>query len=148
MTKTDPANSRSSQVYESAIDPWIALVLFIGPAVGAGVGIFLLADGNAAGASLLFFIAGMTLILTMAVTIPCRYTLLDDALSIRCGLICYQIPLHQIQAVDPSATLRSGPALSLRRVVVRTPKKQHILSPKDRDRFIREVKQAIESLSE
>ena len=60
-----------------------------------------------------------------------------------CGVLFYQIPLGEILRVEPSASLRSGPALSLRRVELATDRRCYILSPKDRDGFIRELNAAI-----
>ncbi len=93
----------------------------------------------------MFAVAAATLIITVALTLPCRYTILDDALSVRCGLVVYQIPFDSIRSVEKSASLRSGPALSLRRVVVETDKKSHILSPKSRDEFLEKLHKILRS---
>ena len=127
-------------VYESAVDLWIAVMLAIAPVAGVLIGIYLMWVGNPGDASIMFMMAAFTLLATMAFTVPCRYTLLEDALSIRCGLVCYQIPYNEIERVEKSASLRSGPALSMRRVLVETKKKKrHILSPKNREQFVEEL---------
>ena len=141
---TERIDMKASQVtvYESAIDTWIAVMLLVTPLLAAGVGIYLIWIGEPGDASVMFLTAAVTLLTTGAFTVPCRYTLLQDTLSVRCGLICYQIPYDEIKRVEPSASLRSGPALSLRRVLVETDRKKHYLSPKDRDQFIDELSRA------
>ena len=138
--------SSAATVYDSAIDLWIAVLIFLGPMFASAIGVALLINARPAEASILFLTAAATLIVTVALTMPCRYTILDDALSIRCGLICYQIDLREIRVVEPTTSLRSGPALSLRRVVVATDRRKHILSPKDRERFIEQLNNAIQRI--
>ncbi len=148
---TSPANSpldrtdqpKRATVYDSAIDLWIAALIFLSPALASAIGFYLVIQARPGEASILFMTAAVTLIVTIALTLPCRYTILDDALSIRCGLICYQIAFQDIRVVQPTASLRSGPALSLRRVLVATDRRKHILSPKDRERFIQQLDDAV-----
>jgi hypothetical protein len=148
VTNAAHRQPQRATVYDSAIDLWIAVLIFLGPVCAAAIGVALVIHARPAEASLLFLTAAVTLIVTVALTLPCRYTILDDALSIRCGLICYQLDLRDIRVVEPSASLRSGPALSLRRVLVATDRRKYILSPKDRERFIRQLSDAIKRVGE
>ena len=141
MTET----SRRPRVYDSAVDLWVGVLLFLAPLLAAAVGIVLLIQGRPSDAAALFLTGAVILIATGALTMPCRYTLLDDALSIRCGILFYQIPLREILRVERSASLRSGPALSLRRVQLVTGRRSYLISPKDRDDFIRELDAAIQA---
>ena len=131
-------------VYPSKIDLWLALLVLMTPAVAVVFAVVLIRQGRAADALTLFLLGFGFLIATGMFTFPCRYTILDDALSIRCGLLCYQIPLADVQRVERSSSLRSGPALSVRRVLVETKTGKHLLSPKDRDRFIADLQTAID----
>lgn len=88
-------------------------------------------------------IGAATLMLTGLVTVPCRYTLLDDSLSIRCGVYFTRIPLDRIRAIEPSRSWLSGPALSLQRIKVSTASRYYLISPADRDRFIEELTAAV-----
>jgi membrane protein YdbS with pleckstrin-like domain len=126
-------------VYQSAVDGWIAAMLLMSPVLAAGLGAYLQLDGRPGDAMILFISGVATLLVTAAFTVPCRYTMLDDALSVRCGIIFYQIPFDQIQNVQPSRTLLSGPALSMRRVIVATKQRRYILSPRERDEFIKDL---------
>lgn len=103
----------------------------------------LIRQGRAGDALTLLLLGSGLLMVTLLLTFPCRYTILADSLSIRCGVICYQIPIREIQRVEKSASLRSGPALSLRRVLVATEKRGYLLSPKDREAFIADLNQTI-----
>lgn len=112
------------------------------PICSAIFGGYLLWLGESADATVLFVVGGMTALITTAFAVPCRYTILQDTLSIRCGLIIYQVPLADIEHVEKSSSLWSGPALSIKRVLVSTAKRKHLVSPKDRDEFIRELRKA------
>ncbi|TWT82560.1 hypothetical protein CA13_40230 [Planctomycetes bacterium CA13] len=122
--------------FDSAVDLWLAALLFLAPVIAAFAGIYLILDGNPGDASILFLIGAASLAITGLFTVPCRYTVLEDSVSIRCGLLCYQIPFDQIQSVEKSGSLYSAPALSIRRVAIRTEKRIYLVSPKDRNEFI------------
>jgi membrane protein YdbS with pleckstrin-like domain len=130
-------------VYESAVDSWIVAMLLFTPVLAAGLGVYMLLDGQHGDAMIFFIAAIATLLVTSAFIAPCRYTILDDALSVRCGIIYYQVPLGEIENVEPSGTWRSGPALSMRRVLITTRKRYVVISPRERDEFIADLCDAI-----
>ncbi len=107
--------------------------------VAFAVGIYLWREGDMDGAKMLFLTAAATLAATLIFVVPCRYTVDDDELHIRCGIISYRVPIKLIDSVERSRTLISGPALSLNRVIVKTKLKNYILSPRDRDAFIDDI---------
>ena len=86
--------------------------------------------------------AAVTLLATAAFTVPCRYTILADALIIRCGLLFYRVPLDRIKNIEPSGSWLSAPAMSLRRVKISTASQFYLVSPKDRERFVDELEAA------
>ena len=126
-------------VYPSAVDRWLLVLLLAPIFMGIAFAAYLLKEGRADEAGTMILMAAAIAAVTGVFTIPCRYTLLDDALSIRCGLICYQVAYADITEAIPSSTWISGPAMSLKRVIVRTAKRDHILSPEERERFIEEL---------
>ena len=134
--------SNRPSVYDSAVDWWLFLLLIMTPVFSAIFGCYLMWLGEASDATILFAVGGATALITAAFAVPCRYSILDDTLSIRCGVIVYQVPLAEIDHVEKSSSLWSGPALSIRRVKVSTKKRKHLISPKDRDEFIRELRKA------
>ena len=127
---SEPATLRRPTVYESAIDTWIAVMLFLAPIVAVPIGAYLIWIGRPGDGSVMFLVAAGTLLATGGLTLPCRYTLMNDTLSIRCGLICYQIPYDEIIRIEKTASLRSGPALSMRRVLVETKRKNTSFHPR------------------
>ncbi len=129
-------------VYDSAVDLWIAALILLSPLTSVVIGIYLLVDGQADGAMYLFLIGAGVLLLTLVLIQPCRYTILDDSLSIRCGILFYQIPLNEIESVEASGSWLSGPALSLRRVKIKTSHRTILVSPKEREAFITNLSNA------
>ena len=138
-TKTASRGTSRPTIYPSGIDAWIVVMLMLAPLTSLTIGLYLLQQGQGSGAITLFLCAAAAGSLSAAATIPCRYTLHEDALTVRCGLLCYQIPLTEILSVSKSATILNGPALSKKRVLIKTSTRQHILSPKQRDLFIEDL---------
>lgn len=143
MTNATDHSADRPTIYPSAIDLWIAAALFSSPVFAGGLGIYLWWDGNHHGAVVLLLTALFTLLVTLILILPCRYTIEVEDLHIRCGVISYRVPLKVIDRIEPSRTLISGPALSMKRVLVGTKLKNHILSPRDRERFIEDLREAV-----
>lgn len=141
-TTTPPAQSESPlpQVFRSAVDWWVAALLVFPVLMAAAMGVVLMLSGRPGDASTMFLASVAALLVTAVFVVPCRYTFLKDALSIRCGLICYQIPYEAIRDVKRSSTLRSSPALSISRVAIQTERREHIVSPVQRERFIDQLR--------
>ena len=140
---SEDAKPKRPTVYPSAIDLWVLILLLMTPAVAVFVGVLLIRQGRSSDAVTMFLMGGGFLLVTGMFTVPCRYTILDDSLSVRCGVLFYQIPFADIRSVERSASLRSGPALSVKRVLVETEKRKYLLSPNDRDGFIADLQSAI-----
>ena len=139
---------KRSLVYRSAVDRWVVLLLAISPCVSVAIGCWLWMDGQPGSASILFGVGAVVALITVAFTCPCRYTLLEDTLSIRCGLaVFYQVAYADLVSVEPTSTWRSGPAHSLKRVAIKTKQRLIILSPEDREKFIRDLEERIAAIS-
>ena len=130
-------------VYVSAVDWWIAVLLMLGPLICVGSTGVLLQQGRQQDALACLLAGAGTLLVTGMFTVPCRYTILPDTLSIRCGSLFQRVPLHQIKAIEPSGSWLSGPALSVRRVKISTASRFYLVSPVDRERFIEELTEAV-----
>ena len=137
LNKTTPMER--PVVYPSAVDLWIAVLLIMSPIFAAGLGFYAWTEGETNGALILLITAAATLLLTLALTLPCRYTIEEDDLHVRCGIISYRIPLKTIERVEASRTWASGPALSMKRVMVFTKFKNYVLSPRDQEGFIADL---------
>ncbi|MEM6692946.1 MAG: PH domain-containing protein, partial [Planctomycetota bacterium] len=142
------ADTQSTRVFESAIDRWLFAVLISPFFVTAGFGIYLLIDGQADGAVILFLVGAGTMLLTAALAIPCRYTMTTDHLHVRCGITYFRrIPYGKIRSIQPSRSLMNGPALSLNRIAIATPSSVVLVSPKEREQFIEELEKRLSAFS-
>jgi hypothetical protein len=139
--------SGSTRVYRSAVDLWLVVVLYSGPAALLAIAIYSWVIGRVdiCGPSLMLF-AGLVLLFRL-LTSPCRYTLTDDSLNIRCGLVFRSIPLSRVKSAELSSTWESAPAMSLRRVKIVLDKGYQIVSPVDRQAFIDDVMATAERLA-
>jgi membrane protein YdbS with pleckstrin-like domain len=136
--------SAPARVYRSAVDKWLLVVIYASPAtllVIAAAG-WVNQKPDVTGTSLILFVA-LTL-LNLVITTPCRYTLTTDSLNIRCGLLFRSVPLARIVKIEPSSSWESAPALSLRRVKITLDQGYRIISPVDRDLFMKELADAVQ----
>ena len=132
------------RVFDSAVDTWIAVLLLLTPFASAAIGIALMFAQRFGDATAMFLCGAAAMALTALFTIPCRYTLLEDTLNMRCGVVCYSVPLDKIESVELSSSWLSGPALSLRRIRIVAAGKSYLISPKDRDEFLAVLRERIE----
>lgn len=125
-------------VYPSRVDSWLALVLAGTPLAVVTVGVFTLNKSPGAGIVAIvmgIFIGG----LIAALSIPCVYTLGDDSLRIKSGILEEVIALREIRGAEQSFSLWSAPALSLQRVKITLADGSRVISPRDRDGFIADL---------
>lgn len=139
MSRVNSPQPDRPTVYPSAVDLWLVVLLMLSPLLAGGLGVFCWYEGNNQNAMILLITAVATLAMTLMFVYPCRYTIEEDDLHVRCGIISYRVPLKTIERVEESRTIVSGPALSLKRVIAVTKLKNYILSPLDRDGFIADV---------
>jgi len=132
----------NSKVYPSRVDLWIAVILIAIPLFPIGLGTYLTIVIGWIGVICIMLgilIAGLMIIMT----IPCKYTLTDDSLIVQCGWNEEIIKIHRIKSVLPSHNLLSAPALSLKRVKLVLDHGFALISPVDRNQFIRDIEQRI-----
>jgi hypothetical protein len=121
--------------YPSRIDPWLAIVLVGAPLIVVAAGVFTLT--NSVGAGIVTIITGLIVGgMIAALSIPCVYTLTDESLKIKSGMLEDEVPLRKIRGAEKSSSLWSAPALSLRRIKITLEDGSRSISPKDRDGFI------------
>lgn len=131
-----------AKTYRSAVDWWLALILVGAPAGIIAAGVYRLQQSDRMGTFLIFeglFVGGLMTLFA----VPCVYTLTEDALHIRCGVIHTTIPLERIERVAPSRSLGSAPALSLKRVRIDYDGERALVSPRAREAFIAELQAAV-----
>lgn len=131
----DRIDVASDVTFRSRVDAWLVVV------VSAAFGLLLvqaiLAYSRSPGES--FLVLGLLvflLVLMRLIAYPCEYTLATTHLLIRFGVVQLRIDYAEITSVEPSRSLWSAPALSLRRVKVRYAGRFLLVSPADRERFI------------
>ena len=123
----------------SKIDIWIALLLVAGPLILVNLGIYLHKTGEEQN-SLICISAGMLIgVVTWILAFPCQYTLEDKSLLAQSGILKWRIPYAEIQTVELSNSILSGPALSLQRIEVQYDRGRILISPNERDLFLKEL---------
>ncbi|MDR2462587.1 MAG: PH domain-containing protein [Verrucomicrobiales bacterium] len=126
------------KIYSSAADWWLVALMVTPPVIMLAAGVttkeirWVMIGGG-------LFTTGLIAVLTL----PCRYTLTKDALKIRGGILVNStIPLTKIHNAEKTHNPLSAPALSINRVAIRgaNGKLLTLISPKDRDAFIADLK--------
>jgi hypothetical protein len=138
------SSSLSPATYPSRVDPWIIGVT-VTPAVVAVVTLSLAYARTGAIQAIypLFalLLAGAVVIWVMLTT---RYRVSGRDITIRSGPFRWRIPLSEIRSIEPASgfmALRSGPALSMQRLVITYREgRQLLISPEDQQRFIADVR--------
>lgn len=125
-------------VYPSRVDWWLAMLLIGAPVLVVACGLHILTQSIGAGAILI--VSGLAIgALIAALAYPCVYSLTDDHLTIRAGLLHETLPLQRIRAVAPSSNPLSAPALSLQRIKLTLDDGCRLISPRDRDAFMADL---------
>lgn len=123
-------------VFPSKVDTRLAVL--IGGAIVVPIALGAYLWNTSQSASLTAMGAGLfTATLVGLLAVPCRYTLLDDHLLIHSGLIRQKIFYRDIDHIEPSSSSFSAPALSLQRVLITYRDGFQLVSPRERDEFIR-----------
>lgn len=124
--------------YPSRVDSWLAVIMGGTPLLVIAVGVFTLT--KSVGAGIVAIVTGLVVGgVIAALSMPCVYTLTDDSLKIRSGLLEDEVPLRKIRGAEKSGSLWSAPTLSLRRVKVTLEDGARVISPRDRDGFIADL---------
>jgi uncharacterized membrane protein YdbT with pleckstrin-like domain len=135
-------NGAQDITFHSRIDAWLAgIVLF---ALGLQLVLAIQAYAVSPAAVLPYIgVVVFMVVLGWLVGYPCDYTLTDDHLVIRSGIVRYRVPYAGITSIEPSASLWAAPALSLRRVKITGAGRFYLVSPNDRDRFIEMLRERV-----
>lgn len=94
---------------------------------------------------LLAMLLELLILLVLALLLwPCEYRLEPDRLSIRSGLLNWRLRYAEILDAELSYDPTAAPALSLRRVKIRTTGRSFLVSPIDREGFIAALMQRVD----
>ena len=125
-----------SETYKSKIDLWLIALVFGSAFFAIGLGITLRSVEPLRG-FIPIGIGVFVVLVSVLVMFPCRYTLGTDHLHIRCGIFRQSIPYSEIGSVELSSSFVSAPALSLHRVKVNFGGSSQLVSPIDREGFMK-----------
>ncbi|MFT4100798.1 MAG: PH domain-containing protein [Burkholderiaceae bacterium] len=129
----------TATVYNSKIDAWLLVVLLGAMAMSIHASAEVL-SARPATWWLLLFTAVLGIVLPIWLLFGTRYILQPDRLTIRCGPFKWRVPVSDITSVTPTRNPLSGPALSLDRLQIDYGTGKSILiSPRDKERFIKQV---------
>jgi hypothetical protein len=132
-----------AETFPTRVDAWLVVAAAGGIAAVLAGGLAAM-ETNPHEAWFAFGLAAFLVLLTLLVGLPCRYTLADDHLLIQSGVVRQRIPYADITDVAPSRSLWKAPAMSLRRVKVSYRGGFQLVSPRERERFIDELRARVE----
>ena len=124
------------QRFASEVDTFFGAVFVVGIAVSGGGAIVLALASR-------WWSAGIALLpaaLVIANWLSTSYAVSGDTLTIRCLSFRWTIPLTTITALRASSDMRSSPALSLNRIEIVYKTGAVLVSPRDRQAFIRAIR--------
>jgi hypothetical protein len=132
-----------TKTFPTKVDAWLVVVLAAG--IGASLyGAIEVVHTDPFRAAVRFGATAVLVLVVFLAGIPCQYTLADDHLLVRSGVVRWRIPYVQITDIAQSRSLWSAPAMSLRRVKVSYRGRFMLVSPRERERFIAELTQQVE----
>ncbi len=137
----------SEQVYPAKYDWWLLLILAAASLGLIAWGISDWPDKRGEGAVLVGAGLFNTLLFSLLLY-PCRYTISDTEVLIRCGILRSRVAIAAIRSVTATSNPLSAPAPSLRRVSIQLDNGSYVLvSPLNREGFIRELSARIENIT-
>lgn len=125
--------------YISKVDWWIATLLIGSLLFFIVFGIYLMGKDPPLGMISIGIGIFMSALIKL-IGIPCKYILYDDRLLVQSGILKYIIDYADITDVAKSRNPLSAPAFSLKRVKIKHRKGFILISPRNRDAFITDLK--------
>jgi len=125
--------------FKSKLDWWLGSVLVALPLLSTVPLLSALLDGDSDAVAASFIGLGIVAVIYVALVIPVRYGIAEDALLVNFGLIRQRIRYDSIREVYPTHALWSSPALSLDRLAIKTgrgPLHLTLISPVQQDEFV------------
>lgn len=136
-------SSHSPNTYASKIDAWLLVIFAAAGAIAvSGVIASWIENGALRGAQTMI-IAIAIVGLVAWVLLQTDYTIDSRELAVRSGPFRWRIPLSDISQVAPATgffRVASGPALSLDRLVVTYRNRRLLISPRDQQRFLSDLR--------
>jgi Bacterial PH domain len=129
--------------FTSKRDVWLGFILFGSIGYGTFLSISaLISEESSIGESFFALLLNLVIILFICWLWLSTYYVLDEKdLVIRCGPINKRIPYREITSAHKTWNPLSSPALSLKRINIKYQFGMALISPKDRDSFLRMLKE-------
>jgi len=130
---------KKMSIYYSKVDWWLIGVIIGSVLFCIVLGIFIY-NQSRIGSIICFGSGVFTGGLFLLFAFPCKYTLTEDRVIIQSGFFRQEALYSQITGVRKSNNPLSAPALSLQRVKITMTNGFKLVSPKNREQFIEELK--------
>jgi membrane protein YdbS with pleckstrin-like domain len=111
------ASARSTETFPTKIDAWLVLLVSAG-VIAAFAGAAAAWQADPAEAKFALWVIVSSWMLVAVLGLPCRYTLTEDELVVRSGIVRWRIPYAEITAIAPSREVWAAPVMSLQRVKI------------------------------
>ena len=131
--------------FASKIDRWILILLIVFVFFDVGMIIAIALDPQSPGEAtfaILACIAAMALVVSLL--LRTYYVVEKGMLRIVSGPFRWKVPIDKISSVTPTRNPLSSPALSLDRLLIRYGKRRIMVSPADKQGFLRAIGQEYE----
>ena len=129
----------NSATFTSKIDGWLFAVLAASALASLTAGAYVVAHAGAGGWATAAIIVLLGCVLPLWLMRATRYVLTPSELRVQSGPFRWIVPLREIRSVTPTRSPLSSPALSLDRLRIEYGQKAIMISPRDRERFLREL---------
>lgn len=137
--RNQPRTPRVTMVFRSKVDAWLAGVMIVA-LVGSAWAVAYTVRAGEPGAWVAVVILLATWVFVGLVTIPIEYVLEESELVVRSGVWRTRIPYDRITGIRPTRNPLAGPAWSMDRLRIDyRPGRFTLISPKDREEFLREL---------
>ena len=135
----------STETFPTKIDAWLVLLVVAG-FVAAFAGAAAMWRNYPAEAKFALWVMVSSWALIAVVCAPCRYTLDEDHLVVRSGIVRWRIAYTDVTDIAPSREIWAAPAMSLQRVKIRYGSgRSMLISPRERERFIAELGRRVQA---
>ena len=129
-------------VYKSKIDWWLGLLIAAVILISLVAGLKALSAYSPDATWNALLIGGPGIVLPIVLLLTTRYIIADNHLVVWSGPFRWRITISEISAITPSHDPIASPAWSLNRLRIDYGRKKSILiSPRDRDGFIRQIEE-------
>ena len=128
--------------FKSAVDLWLLVIVALVVIISLGVSVCLVLQRSPAGYLRVIGVLAVGIGLPLWLLYTTQYVVKDEVLRIQSGPFKWTIPITSISQIVETSNPLSSPALSLRRLkITYGESKTVIVSPKDREGFLKAIGQ-------